>query len=154
MTIAFRSATPDDAAAIRALVRAAYAKWVPLIGREPRPMNADYQLAVQEHQFDLAFEGAELVGLIETALRDDHLWIENIAVAPAAQGRGLGRQLLERAEARAREAGRRETRLLTNGVMAANIALYERVGYVTTQTEPFMGGSTVYMAKQLGDQRA
>ncbi|HZY55656.1 MAG TPA: GNAT family N-acetyltransferase, partial [Reyranella sp.] len=40
-SLAFRSAAPGDAAAIRALVRAAYAKWVPVLGREPRPMQAD-----------------------------------------------------------------------------------------------------------------
>ena len=36
---ALRRATPRDAEAVRALTRAAYAKWVPLIGREPRPMT-------------------------------------------------------------------------------------------------------------------
>ena len=147
--LSFRPATSDDAAAIRDLVRSAYAKWVPLIGREPRPMTADYDLAVREHDFDLLHDGAALVGLIETALRDDHLWIENVAVTPSAQGRGIGRQLLARAEDRARQAGRSETRLLTNGAFAANVALYERVGYVITRTEPYMGGTTVYMTKQL-----
>ena len=153
--ITFRSATPDVAAAIRELVRSAYAKWVPLIGREPRPMTADYDLAVREHQFDLVFDGDRLAGLIETTVRDDHLWIENVAVVPSAQGKGLGRQLLARAETRAREASREEMRLLTNGAFAANVALYEHVGYVVTHTEPFMGGTTVYMTKLLaGGQRA
>jgi len=36
-----------DASAIRALTREAYAKWVPVIGREPKPMMADYAKAVQ-----------------------------------------------------------------------------------------------------------
>jgi hypothetical protein len=35
--IELRQATPADAAAIRSLTRAAYAKWVALIGREPKP---------------------------------------------------------------------------------------------------------------------
>lgn len=154
-SLLFRSATSQDAPAIRDLVRSAYAKWVPLIGREPRPMTADYELAVREHRFDLADEGGRLVGLIETALSDDHLWIENVAVSPSAQGRGIGRRLLARAEGRARDAGRSETRLLTNGAFAANISLYERVGYVVTHTEPYMGGTTVYMTKALGSaQRA
>ncbi|MBN9315796.1 MAG: GNAT family N-acetyltransferase [Devosia sp.] len=147
--LSVRPATPGDAAAIRDLVLAAYAKWVPLIGREPRPMSADYDASVREHEFDLVLEGERLVGLIEMVLRDDHLWIENVAVSPSAQGRGIGRQLLARAEDRARRAGRTETRLLTNGAFAANISLYERVGYVVTHTEPYLGGVTVYMTKQL-----
>ncbi|RVC49448.1 GNAT family N-acetyltransferase, partial [Mesorhizobium sp. M00.F.Ca.ET.038.03.1.1] len=36
--IRFRTAEAADAAAIRDIVRAAYAKWVPVIGREPLPM--------------------------------------------------------------------------------------------------------------------
>ena len=53
-TIQLRPAEPADAAAIRDIVRAAYAGWVPVIGREPLPMRADYDKAVREHQFDLA----------------------------------------------------------------------------------------------------
>ena len=41
-----RRAGPDDAGAIRSLTRAAYAKWVPVIGREPMPMQADYYLSL------------------------------------------------------------------------------------------------------------
>jgi hypothetical protein len=40
--IAIRRATTHDAAVLRALTRAAYAKWAPLIGREPKPMAVDY----------------------------------------------------------------------------------------------------------------
>ncbi len=145
----FRPATPDDAAAIRDLVRAAYARWVPLIGREPRPMTADYDAAVREHQFDLLEEDGQLVGVIETALHPDHLWVENVAVHPDAQQRGLGKALLAEAETRARAAGLLEIRLLTNGAFATNIALYQRVGYEVTHTDPFMGGTTVYMTKRL-----
>ena len=145
----FRTARPEDAAAIRALVLLAYAKWVPVIGREPRPMTADYDRAVVEHDFDLAQWGARLVGLIETEPRDGHLWIENVAVHPEAQGKGIGRELLTRAERRASACGLAETRLVTNGAFEANIALYQRVGYVITTREPFWGGIAVYMSKQL-----
>src|ERR1700722_13504646 len=72
-----RKATAEDVGMIRELVRSAYAKWVPVIGREPQPMSADYARAVQEHQIDLAFMDTRLVGLIETIVRGDHLWIEN-----------------------------------------------------------------------------
>lgn len=46
-----------DAAAIRALTRQAYAKWTPVIGREPLPMTADYEQAVLRHRFDLLYAG-------------------------------------------------------------------------------------------------
>jgi GNAT superfamily N-acetyltransferase len=148
-TIRFRPAETADAATIRNIVRAAYAKWVPVIGREPLPMRADYDKAVAEHPFELAVEDGRIVGMIETTLADDHLWIENVCVAPEAQGKGIGRLLLERAETKAREAGRPELRLLTNGAFEANVSLYKRHGYTIDREEPFMNGVTVYMSKRL-----
>jgi GNAT superfamily N-acetyltransferase len=146
---ALRRATPADAAAIRAVTRAAYARWVPVIGREPRPMRADYDAALLVHRFDLLLRATSLMALIETDLRDNHLWIENIAVHPDHQRQGLGRRLLAHAEALAHEAGRAELRLLTNAAFASNIALYEASGYAVTAREPFQGGETVFMARRL-----
>jgi GNAT superfamily N-acetyltransferase len=110
-SIEIRPADLQDAARIRDLTRTAYAKWVALIGREPLPMLADYDRAVREHAIDLLTVGGALAGLIETILRPDHLWIENVAVAPERQGRGYGRLLLAHAERRAAGAGRIEVRL-------------------------------------------
>ncbi len=146
----FRLATPEDAASIRELTRAAYAEWVPLIGREPLPMQADYDRAVREHAIDLLTVGGALVGLIETKLQPDHLWIENVAVAPERRGRAYGRLLLAQAERRAVNAGRAEIRLQTNAAFAANLALYAGLGYPVSRTEPFRGGTAVYMSKRIG----
>ncbi|TPK39089.1 GNAT family N-acetyltransferase [Mesorhizobium sp. B2-5-4] len=147
-SIRFRPAEPADAATIRDIVRAAYARWVPVIGREPLPMRADYDKAIAERQFELAVAEDRIVGMVETMLADDHLWIENVCVAPEAQGRGIGRLLLEHAETKAREAGRPELRLLTNGAFEANVSLYRKLGYTIDREEPFMNGTTVYMSKR------
>ncbi|HEY6735187.1 MAG TPA: GNAT family N-acetyltransferase [Roseiarcus sp.] len=144
-----RPAVLEDAAGIRALTRAAYAKWVALIGREPLPMQADYERAVAEHTIDLLIVDDALAGLVETIVRPDHLWIENVAVAPEQQGRGFGRLLLDHAERRAIHAGRPEIRLLTNQAFAANLELYARRGYIVNRTEPFRGGTTVHMSKRI-----
>jgi GNAT superfamily N-acetyltransferase len=145
-----RRARLDEADAICAVVRAAYAPWVPIIGREPRPMQADYRRAVLDHRFDLihATDGS-ILALIETEIRDAHLWIENIAVAPVAQGQGIGHELLAFAERLAADTSRSRLKLLTNGKMAANIGLYRSVGYVIDREEPFGDGTVVYMSKML-----
>jgi len=52
-TGSLRQGDVADVEIIRNLTRAAYAKWVPLIGREPRPMTADYDAAIRAHRFDL-----------------------------------------------------------------------------------------------------
>ena len=147
--VPIRPAVLEDAARIRDLTRAAYAKWVALIGREPLPMQADYERAVAEHTIDLLIVDGALAGLVETILRPDHLWIENVAVAPEQQGRGFGRLLLAHAEQRAIHAGRPEIRLLTNQAFAANLELYARRGYIVNRTEPFRGGTIVHMSKRI-----
>ena len=147
--VEIRSAVLADAASIRVLTRTAYAKWVALIGREPLPMQANYERAVAEHTIDLLIVDDALAGLVETIVRPDHLWIENVAVAPEQQGRGFGRLLLDHAERRAIHAGRPEIRLLTNQAFAANLELYARRGYIVNRTEPFRGGTTVHMSKRI-----
>lgn len=145
--VEFRLANLQDVALIRDLVWAAYSRWVPIIGREPLPMRANYEQTVQEHDVDLLNVAGTMVGLIETQLHPDHFWIENIAVAPDSQGKGWGRKLLEHAEGKASLAGRGELRLLTNEAFGNNVALYKAIGYSIDRTEPFMGGTTVYMSK-------
>jgi N-acetylglutamate synthase-like GNAT family acetyltransferase len=148
--ILIRRATPTDAAGIRALTRAAYAPWIPLIGREPLPMNADYDRAVVEHVIDVVEDGNDLVALIETIPLADHLLIENLAVHPDRQGEGLGDRLLGHAEATARAMGFAEVRLYTNAAFESNIAFYAKRGYREVRRATMVPGSiTVFMAKRL-----
>jgi GNAT superfamily N-acetyltransferase len=144
-----RRAGPADAADVRELTRSAYAKWVPLIGREPVPMVADYERAVREHMIDLLFVGAGLVALIETVNKTDHLLIENLAVAPPFQGRGYGRLLLDHVERLAASLRLPELKLYTNQQFATNIEFYSRHGFAVDREEPFMGGFKVHMSKHV-----
>ena len=149
MRFTLRRAVAADAAAVRALVRDAYAKWVPVIGREPKPMTANYNTAMRLNRVDLAHVEGELAGLIETIDRSDHLLIENVAVAPQRHGQGLGRALMAHAETVARAAGYREVRLYTNRRFEANVQLYLRLGYSIDREEEGPLGVTVYMSKSL-----
>ena len=148
-----RRAVASDAPAIRALTRDAYAKWVPLIGREPKPMTADYAEAVRRHRIDLLHLDGVLAALIETIAEADHLLIENVAVSPAFQGRGLGRKLMAHAEQIAAASGFGETRLYTNKLFADNIALYRRLGYRIDREEVLAIGVAVHMSKPVGVDR-
>jgi ribosomal protein S18 acetylase RimI-like enzyme len=147
--LVIRRATIDDAAAIRALTRQAYAKWVPLIGREPLPMGADYVAAVQKHRIDLLYVGGELAALIEMIAQAGHLLVENVAVSPSFQRRGLGRTLLGHAEGVAAALGYRQVRLYTNERFVGNAELYIRLGYRIDRTEEFRGSLRVHMSKAL-----
>lgn len=147
MTVTTRQATAADAAAIRALTREAYTKWVAITGREPLPMRVDYDEAVKSHRFDLLYEDDALAALIETSRESDHLLIVNVAVAPAFQGRGLGKHLLAHAERLAVAGGFGEIRLYTNSLMAENIALYKRLGYRIDREQPSGTSIQVFMSK-------
>ncbi|MFM7691383.1 MAG: GNAT family N-acetyltransferase [Alphaproteobacteria bacterium] len=152
---ALRRATTADVATIRDLTRAAYAKWLPLLGREPRPVTADYEAAIRNHLIDLLRMDGEAAALIEMAPSVDHLLIVNIAVAPEHQGRGFGRALMAHAEDVARSLHLNEMRLYTNALFADNIRLYGRLGYrVDREEEHAQFGVTVYMSKRLDNADA
>lgn len=147
--IEYRRAGPEDAAMVRDLTRKAYAKWCDLIGREPKPMTADYDHAVRHHVIDLAFIHGELVGLVEMIPREDDLLIENVCVDPNEQGGGFGKRLVAHAEDETRRRGHEVIRLYTNKLFAANLRFYTGLGYEIEREEPFMGGTTVYFRKAL-----
>jgi GNAT superfamily N-acetyltransferase len=142
-------ARPADAAAVRELIRRAYAKWVPVIGWEPVPMRADHDIAVREHLVDLVVADDEYVALIEMIENVDHMLIENLAVTPAFQGNGLGRLLAGHAEALAASLGYKEIRLRSDKAFAENIRLCSSLGYTVYREEPRKGGSIVHMRKML-----
>jgi GNAT superfamily N-acetyltransferase len=90
--LSFRRAAP--AATMRALARAAYARWIPVIGREPTPMTADYDRAVApERQGEglgarllaRADETARALGLPELRLGTNQAFAANLRFY-AAQG--------------------------------------------------------------------
>jgi ribosomal protein S18 acetylase RimI-like enzyme len=147
--VTLRRATSADASAIRDLTRAAYAKWVSVIGRQPKPMDANYEAAVNNHLIDLLYLNSELVALIETIPASDHLLIENVAVSPECQGQGYGRKLMDHAENLATSLGFTETRLYTNKLFAENVQLYRKLGYRVDREEAFKGGFIVHMSKPL-----
>ncbi len=144
-----RIARPEDAAAIAALTREAYAKWVDVIGREPLPMQVDYTEALRRHRFDLLVVGDALAALIETAPDGEFLLIENLAVRPVWQKRGYGGELLRWAELFAQQAGFRGLRLYTNQRFAENVRYYQRFGYEIEREAPHGGGVIVHMKKML-----
>ncbi len=148
--IVLRQAAPDDGPAIAALTDAAYAKYIPLIGRKPQPMTADYRRMASEHPIWLLYLDEELAGLLALEHKPEALLIYSVAVRPDLQGRGLGRRLLSLAEDEARKAGYRRIRLYTNEHFTKNIELYLRAGYVETGREAYLGTNLVHMAKQLG----
>ena len=147
MTTAIRLAGPDDLDAVRRIARAAYAVYVARIGREPAPMVADFAASIAAGQVSVA--GVPAVGFVVAYPRGDHWHLENVAVAPAAQGAGLGGALIAHAEALARAAGASAVELYTNVNMTENLSLYPRLGYTETGRATEDGFDRVFYRKEL-----
>jgi hypothetical protein len=81
MATNLRRATLADVTTIRDLTRLVYVKWVPLIGREPKPMTVNYDRAVVDHMIDLYEVDGEAVALVEVVPQAQHLLIENMRAA-------------------------------------------------------------------------
>ena len=149
-----RLARQEDAAAVSALVDAAFGIYIPRLGRKPLPMLEDYVALISKGIVHVLEENGVIDGLVVLIPEDGAMMLSNIAVRPDAQGRGLGRLLLNFAEAKARGDGYEAIRLYTNEVMIENLAIYEHCGYAEIhRTEDVISTSLssrrVYMAKQL-----
>lgn len=144
-----RPAATGDLAAVRAIARAAYAPYVPLIGLEPPPMVADFGAALAAGALWVATAGAAPIGYVHAYPSAESFFIENLAVAPAAQGQGIGRRLVAFAEAEALRRGFHAVTLYTNAHMAAPRALYPRLGYAETGRRTEHGLDRIYFAKAL-----
>jgi GNAT superfamily N-acetyltransferase len=147
--VMIRPAGPADAEALRAIAAAAYEKYIPRIGRVPAPVTADYAQAIRSGQAWAAVEEGQVVGFAILIAWPGHLLLDNVAVLPAAQNRGVGARLLGLAEERARSIGLGEIRLYTNEAMTENLTYYARHGYVETHRAEQDGFRRVFFRKPI-----
>ncbi len=152
MTI--RKAAQPDLDGVRDCARQAYALYVPRMGKEPAPMVADFAARIRAGKLHVVeLEGGEpeggLAGFVVFYPRGDHLHVENVAVRPDAQGKGIGKALLRFAEDEARRLGLAAVELYTNVKMVENQAFYPALGYVETDRREEDGFSRVFYRKEL-----
>jgi len=144
-----RSATGADVAEVTALVNAAYRHYVERIGMLPRPMTDDYTEVIRSSQVTVAESHGTIIGVIVLAINGEGFLIDNVAVHPSHRGKGLGKALLEFAEAEAWRAGFDSIYLYTHEKMTENLALYTRIGYIEYDRRSQGEFSLVYMRKPL-----
>jgi GNAT superfamily N-acetyltransferase len=147
--ITVRPAGEADAGTLRTIAAAAYQRYMPRIGRAPAPMTADYAAAIRRRQAWVAVEDGEVAGFVILIPRPGYLLLENVAVLPAAQGRGIGARLMAVAEEHARGLRLTEIRLYTNEAMTENLAYYPRHGYAETHRAEQDGFRRVFFRKHL-----
>ncbi len=157
-----RPAGPSDLPAIRALTGSAYARYRDRMNAVPAPVRNDYEAEAAAGQIWVlslddsvpaqnapAGEPPDIAGVIVLIETGGSLLIENVAVNPAAQGRGLGRRLMEFAEQQAQARGIGRMTLYTHEVMTENLAIYARLGYRETGRAQQGDYHRVFMEKRL-----
>jgi GNAT superfamily N-acetyltransferase len=143
-----RRAEPADRQQVEAIVRAAYELYVERIGKPPGPMLDDYRRLIDQGVVSVLEEAyGSIAALIVLLPQPAHLLLDNVAVRPDRQGRGVGRRLIAFAEAEARRLGYAELRLYTHAMMTENIALYTRLGFRETGRGHEAGYDRVFMVK-------
>lgn len=144
-----RKASREERADVETIVREAYARYAGRIGKPAGPVFADYARLIDEGRVWVLAEAGAVLGILVLVLAPDGALLDNVAVSPTAQGRGLGRALIDHAELKARAAGFDAIALYTNAVMTENLAKYARLGYVETHRATEDGYDRVHMRKPL-----
>jgi ribosomal protein S18 acetylase RimI-like enzyme len=149
-----RKARLADGAGMQSCVKAAYHHYIPRIGRPPGPMLDDYSEVVQQYLAFVAEVRGQIAGVLVLIRKDNSVLLDNVAVDPDHQGRGLGRRLIEFAESEARNQGFAQLDLYTHERMTENIEMYKRLGYVEIERRIEKGYRRVYMRKSLSKAAA
>jgi len=112
-------------------------------------MGVDYTGAIRRGECWVAEIDSRIAGMLVIVLADSYLHLDTIAVAPEAQGCGVGSRLLAFAEERAAAAGFAEVKLFTNAAMTENLTYYARHGYRETHRSEEHGFRRVFFTKTL-----
>ena len=124
-----RLASINDLPEIQRIVRDAYVRYVERIGKPPAPMLDDYRQHILAREAWVMLNEIDMTGVLVLISHPDHLLLDNVAVDPRIQGKGIGRALIEFAEREAVRRGHNEIRLFTHQKMYENLLMYLRLGY-------------------------
>ena len=148
-SLCIRAATHADAENVATCVANCFTHYVERIGKPPQPMLRNYNHVIADHPVYLALVDEKLAGVLVLDQGVDGFSLDIVAVDPRFQGRGIGKQLVLFAEARARACGFDSIHLFTNAVMVENQAFYSRLGYTQYARRNEEGYDRVFFRKPL-----
>jgi len=139
-----RPAKVRDSCALSECIDAAYSIYASRITDLPAVSNG-ISNDIENHRVWVAEVNQNIVGGIILIPHDEFLLLANIAVHPESSGLGLGRALIELAEAECLELGLHELRLSTHVEIPENVRFYTYLGW--QETDRF--GNKIQMRKIL-----
>ena len=144
-----RKAVKADLPGIRACAENAYRMYIECIGREPAPMVADFAASIERGHLLVIDQDDAVAGFVVYYEKIGCVHLENVAVNPDFQKRGIGKKLINFVEKQARADGYSRIELYTNAKMTENLGLYPRLGYREFDRRIENGFDRVYFSKVL-----
>ena len=149
-------ALPGDADTIAEVLYEAFAPFENLYTPEAFAVTTPDAAKIRE-RFDekgaiwTALKNGKAVGTVSVVPHDERLYMRSMAVLPAAQGLGIGRELLKTVENFAVENDFEKLFLYTVPFLTGAIRLYEQSGFARgdLETEGFFGTPWFEMTKEL-----
>lgn len=152
--LSFRAALPSDAGALDALVNSAYRGesskqgWTTeadlLDGTRTNQADIEDMIAQEGSMILLCIESADIIGCAHLELHGTECLLGMLVVKPGLQSRGIGKQIMQAAEATSGKTW--HARTITMAVISVRhelIAFYERRGYRRTgRKKPFVADDT------------
>ena len=157
--IVVRLAAADEAAAIAALLYRAFVEYeqlyVPEAFAATTPTAGQIAKRFDEGPIWIALQDGVPVGTLSAVPRGQALYIRSTAVLPAARGLGIGKSLLQQAEAFAHSRGCGLIVLSTTPFLLQAIRLYESFGFQRSPEGPLdlFGTPLLTMVKRLAHER-
>jgi ribosomal protein S18 acetylase RimI-like enzyme len=133
--LVIRVATAHDMGAMIAVVNAAFAVESFLEGT--RTDEDRMSQMMQKGTFLVGEAAGKIVASVYTEMRGDRSYLGMLAVDPTRQGTGLGRKMMEAAEAHCRQRGAKFMDIAVLSLRPELPPLYRQLGYVDTGTEEF-----------------
>lgn len=160
MDLALDAASPDDAGEVFALKRAIAERLTEQFGKGPWSSYGSEDAvarALESPTLWICRDGGELIAMLRLATKkpwaidtayfaaaQTPLYLTDMAVAPALQGRGIGRDCLREAERIAREFPAQSIRLDAYDAPAGAGAFYAKCGYAEVGRVVFKATPLVY----------
>ena len=143
-----RMAKYSDGRVLRDIARNAYTPYIAEMGQPPAPMLSDFDSHIANDTVFVCEESGNVCGYAVVLKSEGGYWLDNIAIQPAMQSCGIGRELIAVVENWLAERTD-HYQLYTNIKMTRNIDLYRRMGFAETDRRTVSGYDRVYFRRRL-----
>src|SRR5262249_28711988 len=143
-------ATPDDAARVWTIQRAAFEEYLGVQHPPPSVWRAevgDVERWLRDGGGLLAWLGDTPGGSVGGSYRDQWFYVQHVAVHPEYRRRGLATRMMAWIEGEAQRSGYAQLALRIRSAEKGNQALYESLGFVVTDTVPHPLGGTEMLTR-------